>query len=310
MITVSVDPRSLNADLHCHSSVSDGVLQPDELVGRAAAQGVQIFALTDHDEVGGQEAAAQAAGECGLRYVGGVEVSVTWGGETVHVVGLRIDWHNDELIAGLARTRAGRDQRARDMAADLARVGIPDAYEGALRHVGNPALISRTHFARHIVDTGVCAHLDEVFRKYLTEGKPGFVEHRWAKLAEAVGWIRAAGGTAVLAHPGRYRFNPTQLWALIEEFRQAGGEAIEVVCGSHSRDQYGRFAKLARESGLKASRGSDFHAPGERHIELGRLPPLPDSVVPVWADWPEAGQLAAALADRPDHRPDGPSPSG
>ncbi len=297
------DPWALNVDLHCHSSVSDGVLAPDELVSRALDHGVQILSLTDHDEVGGQDAAARAAVARGLPYIGGVEISVTWGGETIHVVGLRIDWCHEELRAGLARTRAGRDQRAREMAADLARAGIPDAYEGALRYVGNPALISRTHFARHIVDTGVCAQIDEVFRKFLSEGKPGYVEHRWARLPEAVGWIRAAGGTAVLAHPGRYRFNPTQLWALIEEFREAGGEAIEVVCGSHSKDQYGRFAKLARDAGLKASRGSDFHAPGERHIELGRLPPLPDSVEPVWADWPEALQLAASLARPPDERP-------
>lgn len=279
------DPHACNADLHCHSSVSDGVLAPEVLVDRAIEHGVELFSLTDHDELAGQELAARAARARGLRYVGGVEISVTWGGETVHVVGLRIDWCNAELDAGLARTRAGRDRRAHEMAEGLERAGIPGAYEGALRHVGNPALISRTHFARHLVETGVCADINEVFRKYLVEGKPGYVEHRWAKLPEAIGWIRAAGGTAILAHPGRYRFNETELWALIDEFREAGGEAIEVVCGSHSRDQYGRFARIARESGLKASRGSDFHAPGERHIELGRLPPLPDSVVPVWADW-------------------------
>jgi len=278
-------PHDRNADLHCHSNVSDGVLAPEALVERAIEQGVELFSLTDHDELAGQEMAARAAQALGLRYVGGVEVSVTWGGETVHVVGLQIDWENAELAAGLARTRAGRDQRALEMAASLERVGIQNAYAGALRHVGNPALISRTHFARHLVDTGICADINEVFRKYLVEGKPGYVEHRWAKLPEAIGWIRAAGGTAILAHPGRYRFNETELWALIDEFREAGGEAIEVVCGSHSRDQYGRFARIARDSGLKASRGSDFHAPGERHIELGRLPPLPDSVVPVWAGW-------------------------
>jgi predicted metal-dependent phosphoesterase TrpH len=280
-------PHACNADLHCHSNVSDGVLAPDALVQRAVEQGVELFSLTDHDELGGQVAAARAALEHGLPYIGGVEVSVTWGGETVHVVGLRIDWHNPELAAGLAATRAGRDQRAREMAEDLERVGITNAYAGALRHVGNPALISRTHFARYIVECGVCSDVNEVFRKYLVEGKPGFVEHRWAKLGEAIRWIRAAGGTAILAHPGRYRFGETELSALIDAFRDEGGEAIEVVCGSHSKDQYGRFARIARDLGLKASRGSDFHAPGERHIELGQLPPLPDSVVPVWADWIE-----------------------
>ena len=164
---------------------------------------------------------------------------------------------------------------------------MPEAWEGALRHVGNPALISRTHFARYIVERGICDDVGEVFRKYLVEGKPGYVEHRWARLSEAVEWIRGAGGVAVLAHPGRYRFNDTALWALVSEFKAAGGEAIEVVCGSHTRDQFRRFAGVALESGLAASRGADFHSPGERHTELGRLPLLPDSVTPVWRNWPE-----------------------
>lgn len=281
------DPWCFNADLHCHSSMSDGVLAPAVLVERAAAQGVELFSLTDHDELCGQQQAADAARAFGLDYVGGVEVSVSWGGETIHVVGLRINWNDAELIEGLARTRSGRDARAREMAAQLEKVGIPDAWEGALRHVGNPALISRTHFARHIVERGICDDISEVFRKYMVEGRPGYVEHRWAALADAVGWIRGAGGVAVLAHPGRYRLGDTALWALINEFREAGGSAIEVVCGSHSRDQFRRFASVAVEFGLLASRGSDFHAPGERHNELGQLPSLPDSVVPVWSEWPE-----------------------
>lgn len=281
------DPWCFNADLHCHSSMSDGVLAPAVLVERAAAQGVELFSLTDHDELCGQQQAADAALALGLDYVGGVEVSVSWGGETIHVVGLRINWNDAPLLEGLARTRSGRDARAREMAAQLEKVGIPDAWEGALRHVGNPALISRTHFARHIVERGICDDISEVFRKYMVEGRPGYVEHRWAALADAVGWIRGAGGVAVLAHPGRYRLGDTALWALINEFREAGGSAIEVVCGSHSRDQFRRFASVAVEFGLLASRGSDFHAPGERHNEIGQLPPLPDSVVPVWSEWPE-----------------------
>lgn len=281
------DPWRCNADLHCHSNMSDGVLEPAALVERAADNGVELFSLTDHDEICGQQAAADAARARGLEYVGGVEVSVSWGGETVHVVGLRIDWADAALCAGLARTRSGRDTRAREIARQLEIAGVPDAWEGALRHVGNPALISRTHFARHIVERGICDDVGEVFRKYLVEGKPGYVEHRWARLSEAVEWIRGAGGVAVLAHPGRYRFNDTALWALVSEFKAAGGEAIEVVCGSHTRDQFRRFANVALEAGLAASRGADFHAPGERHTELGRLPLLPDSVIPVWRDWPE-----------------------
>jgi predicted metal-dependent phosphoesterase TrpH len=282
------DPWRINADLHCHSSMSDGVLPPADLAQRAASQGVTLFSLTDHDEVAGQAQAQQAAQALGLDYVPGVEVSVTWGGETIHVLGLGIDYTHEALVNGLARTRSGRDGRAREMAQQLERAGVPDAWNGALRHVGNPALISRTHFARHIVDCGICDDVSEVFQKFMVAGKPGYVEHRWAKLTEALSWIHQAGGTAVLAHPGRYRLDTTALWALMTEFREAGGEAIEVVCGSHSRDQYQRFARIALEFGFKASRGSDFHAPGERHNELGSLPLLPDSVVPVWAgreDW-------------------------
>ncbi len=288
------DLRHLNADLHAHSQVSDGALAPAEVARRAREHGVELFALTDHDEVGGLAAAAAAAAEIGLVFVPGVEISVTWGGETIHVVGLRIDPGCAELRAGLARTRSGRDARARRMGDDLARAGIPDAYAGALKYAGNPALLGRTHFARYIVEQGVCRDVGEVFRHYLAEGKPGFVPHRWAGLDEAVGWIRRAGGVAVLAHPGRYRIGETALWALVTAFRDAGGEGIEVVTGSHTPDQYGRFAELARAFGLRASRGSDFHGPHESRVELGSLPSLPAPLVPVWIDWPEAERALAA----------------
>jgi predicted metal-dependent phosphoesterase TrpH len=286
-----VDPWRVNADLHCHSYMSDGVLAPAALVRRAHANGVQIHALTDHDEVGGIAEAAAEAARCGMQFVAGVEVSVTWGGETIHIVGLRVDTADDRLTSGLSRTRAGRDSRAREMAEDLERAGVPGAYEGALRYVGNPALISRTHFARHIVEQGVCADVGEVFQRFLVEGKPGFVPHRWARLAEAVEWIREAGGIAVLAHPGRYRLGATGLWALMSEFRESGGEGIEVLSSSHTREQYRQFAQHAREFGFRASRGSDFHAPGESRVELGQLPELPADVVPVWHDWPELAAL-------------------
>ncbi len=284
------DPWRLNADLHCHSSISDGTLAPEAVVARAHEKGVQLLSLTDHDELAGQARAQAKARELGLPYVAGVEISITWAGETIHVVGLDVDPNNPELIDGVARTRDGREERAKEMAEQLRAVGIEGAYEGALRYVGNPELISRTHFARFLVETGVCADVSEVFQRYLSEGKPGFVPHRWARLGQALSWISIAGGVAVLAHPGRYRLDDTALWALISEFREAGGTGIEVVCGSHTRDQYARFAGLAREFGLRASRGSDFHGPGESHVELGQLPPLPDSVVPVWYDWALARQ--------------------
>jgi len=274
-----------NFDLHCHSNVSDGVLTPAAVAARAHANGVDIWALTDHDEVGGIAAARAAAQECGMQYVTGVEISVTWGGETVHIVGLKFDETSPALVQGLAATRSGREQRGREIARQLAAAGIPDAFEGALKYVGNPLLMSRTHFARYIIERGICGNISEVFRHYLSEGKPGYVEHRWASLRDAVSWIRDAGGVAIIAHPGRYRFSDLAQDALFDEFKQLGGAAIEVVTGSHTPDQYGVYAKLANRHGFLASRGSDFHGPGESRVDLGQLPPLPDSVTPVWHNW-------------------------
>jgi len=275
----------LNVDLHCHSLISDGTLAPAAVAACARRAGVDVWALTDHDEVGGTAHARAAAKDLGLEFVSGVELSVTWAGETVHIVGLQIDETNAALLAGLASTRSGRDARGRAMAAQLAAAGIPDAYEGALRFVGNPDLISRTHFARYIVDCGKCANLPEVFRKYLSPGKPGYVEHRWATLQNAMQWIIGAGGIAVIAHPGRYRFSATAQGALFDEFKQLGGSAIEVVTGSHTPDQYPQYANLANSYGFLASRGSDFHTPGEVRADFARLPPLPSNVKPVWHDW-------------------------
>lgn len=275
----------LNVDLHCHSNVSDGVLPPAAVAARAKAMGVDVWALTDHDEISGIAEAREAAAALGLQYVTGVEISVTWANETVHIVGLQIDETDATLVRGLAATRGGRAARAQEMASQLAAVGIPHAFEGALKFVGNPDLISRTHFARYLVEAGICADVQEVFRNYLTEGKPGYVPHRWAVLKDAVQWIRGAGGIAIVAHPGRYKFNDIQQHALLTAFKEAGGVGIEVVTGSHTVDQYETYARVANAHGLLASRGSDFHGPRESHIELGALPHLPRSVTPVWHDW-------------------------
>ncbi len=276
----------LNVDLHCHSHVSDGVLSPSELALRAKANGVDVWALTDHDEVGGIAEARRAAAGIGLRFVAGVEISITWAGKTVHIVGLGIDENNETLLQGLASVRIGRDGRGREIAAQLAVVGIPGAYEGALKYADNPELIGRAHFARYIVELGVKDSVSEVFRHFLVEGKPGFVPHRWATLEQAVSWIRAAGGRAVIAHPGRYPFDDLAFDALLDAFRQLGGEGIEVVTGSHTPDQYELYARVAEQSGMLASRGSDFHGPTESRVDLGSLPPLPANVQPVWHDWP------------------------
>ncbi|MDP3652588.1 MAG: 3',5'-nucleoside bisphosphate phosphatase [Rhodoferax sp.] len=272
----------LNADLHCHSVVSDGTLTPEALAARASANGVELWALTDHDELGGQHRALAAAKAHGMKYLTGTEVSVTFLDQTVHIVGLGFDADDPQLLQGLRQTRGGRGQRAMEMSEGLAKVGIKDAYEGALKFVGNPELISRTHFARFLVESGVCKETNEVFRKYLTEGKPGFVPHRWATLKDAVTWITQAGGMAVIAHPARYKFTPNQEFALFTEFKGHGGQGVEVVTGSHTAAEYLTYAELAREFGLVASRGSDFHSPDESHTELGTLPYLPGNLTPVW----------------------------
>lgn len=276
----------LNIDLHCHSNVSDGVLPPADVVARAAANGVHALALTDHDDVAGLAAAQAAAEEMGLTLIPGVEISVTWSGQTVHIVGLRIDHSHPELAAGLHGIRLGRIERAQRMGVDLAQSGIVGAYEGAYDYAANKQMVGRTHFARWLVAQGHASDMRSAFRRFLTRGNPGYVEHQWTTLENAVGWIRASGGTAVIAHPGRYAFNARELHLLLDAFRALGGEGIEVITGSHHPSEYGKFADLARAFGLKASRGADFHAPGEG-IDIGRLPALPHYCQPVWQGWSE-----------------------
>ncbi len=279
----------INADLHSHSRYSDGTLSPTALAQRARANGVALWAMTDHDEVGGVAEAAAAAKACGLDFLGGVEVSVSFAGETVHIVGLGIDADDSALRAGLAQTRSGRLARARAMADGLAAVGLKGAFEGALGYVSNPDLVSRTHFARWLVDSGACADTGAVFRRYLTTGKPGFVAHQWAGLGDAVRWITGAGGVAVIAHPGRYKFSANEEYALFSEFKAHGGQGVEVLTSSHGHADTLKYAATAQEFGLLASRGSDFHSPEESRIDLGRMPDLPGSLQPVW------GALAARI---------------
>jgi 3',5'-nucleoside bisphosphate phosphatase len=275
----------MNADLHCHSKVSDGLLEPADVARRAHAGGVTLWALTDHDEVGGQAEARRTAEALGMGYVCGVEISVTWASRTVHIVGLNVDPECAALVDGLYATRHGRAGRAKEIGEALGDLGIDGAYEGALQYVSNPDLISRTHFARFLVEKGYAASTADVFDRFLGDGKPGYVPHRWATLSDAVTWIKAAGGEAVVAHPGRYQYTPTEFDAFFAEFIDLGGKAIEVVTGSHTPDQYREYADVARRFGFEASRGSDFHAPGEGRTELGGLPPLPSDLKPVWERW-------------------------
>lgn len=276
--------KALNADLHCHSTVSDGLLSPGDLVRRAKDNGVELLALTDHDELGGLAEARSMAEEVGLRFVDGVEISISWGDDqTVHIVGLGIDPTNAELVDGLEKVRSGRDARAGRMAAELDKVGIHGAYEGALRHVGNPALISRSHFARYIAEQGHAKDVKSVFDFWLAKGKPGYVEHSWATLEEALSWIIGAGGIAVVAHPGRYRLSKAERRQLFVAFKELGGRGIEVLSGSNKDEEVREFSRIAQEFGFLASRASDFHGPGESWIDLGKLPDLPKDLIPVWS---------------------------
>jgi predicted metal-dependent phosphoesterase TrpH len=277
---------ALRADLHCHSYCSDGTLSPLALAQRAASQGVQLWALTDHDDVKGIGPARQAAQELDLAFWPGVEISVTFEAKTIHILGLGIDEKNEHLQVGLAGNRQGRDERARAMAQELEVVGISGAYEGALRlAANNPAFLSRTHFARYIVEQGVCRHTHQVFSRYLTPGKPGFVGHTWASLEQAMSWIGRAGGVSVLAHPGRYGLSPEKENALIDDFQHHGGQVIEVLSSSHSPAQSRYYARLAQRRGLWASCGSDFHAPGESRFDLGQAGLIGDLGVAVQAVW-------------------------
>lgn len=275
-------------DLHTHSTASDGTLTPEALVQCAADAGVQVLALTDHDTLGGIAAAQEAANERRLVFVPGVEVSVTWEGGTVHVVGLRVDPGHEELRDGLESLREFRDWRAQEIGRRLARdAGLKGAFAGALA-LSNGKLVSRTHFARWLVAEGHADSVSNVFRKFLKNGKPGHVPGRWASLQQAVNWIRTAGGQAVIAHPARYPLTRLKLRRLLNEFITCGGVGLEVVSGSHSCNDYFQMAKHADDFAIKCSVGSDFHGPEQAWIELGNLPALPAGCQPIWQDWPEA----------------------
>ena len=272
-------------DLHCHSTFSDGLLTPSQVVARAAARGVDVLALTDHDDLGGLAEARAAAQHTAMRFIDGAELSVSWRDVTLHVVALDIDPACAVLDAGLASIRVGRAGRARKMGEALAVAGIADAYEGAMKYVTSERLVSRSHFARYLVEAGYARDTKDVFQRYLVRGRPGYVEHEWASMSEAIAWIHSAGGLAVLAHPGRYKVDGRALRELLAEFRDTGGDAIEVLSSSHTAAQVAEFARHARVFGLRASSGSDYHGPGESWVDLGDMPSLPAGVTPVWRDW-------------------------
>lgn len=271
----------MNIDLHAHSTASDGTLSPAALVRHAKDCGVDVLALTDHDSTAGFAEASAEAEVQGVHLLCGVEVSVTWARCTVHIVGLDVDPNHPDLVAGLAGIAQERDRRAQKMGLGLERQGVVNAREKAAA-LASGGLIARTHYARLLIQEGLAKDVSQAIKRYLSRGKPAFVAGQWASLEEAVAWIRAAGGVAVIAHPARYGFTVTKLRALMSDFKAAGGAAIEVLSGSHSSDEARAMARHARWAGLCGSRGSDYHGPENPWVELGRLPSLPEDVEPVW----------------------------
>jgi 3',5'-nucleoside bisphosphate phosphatase len=278
-------------DLHCHSTISDGLLPPQDLVAHAAEHGVKVLGLTDHDDLGGLPIAREAAQDMGVAFVNGVEISVTWKKRTLHIVGLKIDAENQSLKAALDGVRIGREQRALEISQGLAKVGIQGAFDGA-KAIAKKSIMTRSHFAQFLVEQGHAKNIKSVFKNFLVKGKPGFVDHQWMSLEESVKLIKDSGGVAVIAHPGRYDLGFVNMHLLMHEFRTYGGDAIEVVTGSHTPPQFEQFAKIAHRFSLKSSQGSDYHGPGLSYMEMGRLPDLPNACVPVWQDWEEAKLLS------------------
>lgn len=268
-------------DLHCHSKASDGALSATELVQRAQQQGVTHLALTDHDTVGGLDEARHCAQACGIQFINGIELSTTWKGHCFHVVGLGIDPGNPGLLAALQSLQATRDSRAEKIADKLAKKRIPGALE-YVQKLAKPGMITRTHFAdflvaQHHVDTH-----QEAFDRYLAKGKPAYVATEWAELAQAISWIKGAGGVAVLAHPLRYKLTAAWMKRLLATFKEAGGQAMEVIVSRMNADELKLVTQYALLFELAGSVGSDFHSPNNPWVELGRLPPLPEKIRPVW----------------------------
>lgn len=271
-------------DLHSHSLASDGALSPEDLIARAIAQGVDVLALTDHDGTEGIIAAQKASKNTDLTLIAGVEISVTWGGGTVHIIGLNIDIDNVTLQQGLMSMRTYRIGRAKKMAERLDKAGISGALEGARKYASD-VMLGRLHFAQFLVEHGHAKNISDVFKRFLVRNKPGYVSGDWARLTDAVRWITAAGGQAVIAHPARYKMTATKLRRLITDFKEAGGVGFEVVSGRQHPEEVKNLARLAEQFELLASCGSDFHTPDNTWVELGHLAGLPKSCVPIWTTW-------------------------
>ena len=271
----------MQIDLHTHSIASDGRLSPADLVSRAVESGVKVLALTDHDGIDGLDEARRAAENAGIRFINGIELSVTWNKRTIHIVGLNFDQNFAPLQAGIKKLRDFREVRAKEMADKLEKSGISGAYDGAQNFSGGK-MLGRMHFAQFLVASGHAKDIRQVFKRYLVANKPGHVSGAWASLEDAVSWITGAGGIAVIAHPARYKLTRSKLRKLIHDFVAVGGQGIEVVSGSHNVNEMKTMACHADDFDLYASSGSDFHDPDFPWTRLGKLPDLPHKCKPVW----------------------------
>ncbi|MCC7120971.1 MAG: PHP domain-containing protein [Gammaproteobacteria bacterium] len=274
----------MKLDLHTHSAASDGVLPPGALLARALEAGVELLSITDHDTLAAYDAIGGAGAHGDLRLVPGIELTAQWRGQVVHVLGYGFDATRGALRAGIADQHARRAARAQAIGDRLARKGIAGAYEGALALAGD-GCIGRPHFARHLVAVGAVRSVDEAFTSYLSDRATAAAATRWADLDEAIAWIVADGGQAVLAHPAKYGCTHTRLRELLADFVAAGGTGLEVLCGRQPPDAFAMLTALCRRFGLEASAGSDFHAPESWRAAPGLVPDLPDDIPALWARW-------------------------
>lgn len=267
-------------DLHCHSTASDGVLTPTEVVQRAAEQGVNVLALCDHDTVAGIDEAQIAAKESGIELITGVEISTNWEGRGIHIVGLNFEKTHPKMTALLDAQKALREKRAVEIGEKLEKAGIPNAYEGAKALADGE--VTRAHYARYLVQIGKVSNDGQAFKRYLGQGKSAFVKAEWTDIPTAIDTIHAAGGIAIIAHPLRYNMTGKWVRKLMADFKTWGGNGMEIADCGQTKDQRQMLARWANEFEFVGSVGSDFHFPCG-WVELGKNLVLPEDVKPVWS---------------------------
>jgi len=271
-------------DLHTHTTESDGKFTPDELITQAEIAGIDVLAITDHDTISGLAKAYQAVLNKNISLISGVELSVSWCNRSFHIVGLNINPENNLLVDSLAEHKQQRESRAIKIGEQLDKCGIPNAYDGA-KQLASDEAITRNHFARFLVNNGHAKNINDVFKKYMVKNKPGYVKTHWINMEDGIDLLNQSGGTAVLAHPLRYKLTGTWIRKLLTAFKQAGGLGIEIVTGNSTQNEVLLAADYARHFELSGSVGSDFHGHENNGIHLGKLNKLPKDIVPVWESW-------------------------